>query len=217
MNKKPHMLRVGVVVFFFFFFFFFMLFPLLQVDFCKGVSSSLYLSIPVFLLPFPRNIIFFLWLPGLGLATMFVVCPESFSTHLKFQYSFTYSMIIHSFDMSKPSQSISLDLVLHILHPDPFSVVCISVCLSVLEFPAVALKNFISGACILLSYLLVHVPVSTPFNSIFFKYTMHIVVLHCVSLFHNMLFIKWYNLEAFLILLFTSFCILPFLSTMLQR
>jgi hypothetical protein len=51
-----------------------------------------------------------------------------------------------------------------------------------LVFTIIAFKNFISVACILLSSLIVHVHVSTPYNNIFFKYTLYIVVSHLLRL-----------------------------------
>jgi hypothetical protein len=62
-----------------------------------------------------------------------------------------------------------------------------------LVFPIIALKNFFSVAWIILSSLIVHVHVFNPYNSIFLKYTLYILVLYflSMSLFQNMLYIKW--------------------------
>jgi hypothetical protein len=64
------------------------------------------------------------------------------------------------------------------------SLMCAFLILSVLFFPIISLKNFISIACILLSCLLVHVCVSVPFKRMFLKHTLYMVVSHflCVSI-----------------------------------
>jgi hypothetical protein len=68
------------------------------------------------------------------------------------------------------------------------SIMCSSL-MCVLAFPIIALKNSISAACILLSYFLVHVHVSAPYNSIFLKYTFYIVVSHLLCLHSIMYFL----------------------------
>jgi hypothetical protein len=76
---------------------------------------------------------------------------------------------------------------------------CASMILSLLVISIIAFKNFISTACI---YLLVHVHVSTPYNYVFLKYTLYVLHFLSMPLFHNMLFFKLWNCEAFLILSF---------------
>jgi hypothetical protein len=172
-------------------FFFFKSFPLLWVNFCKGVSSCLHLSIPVFLQPTPRIILIFLCLSWLGLATVFMVCPWVF-----FQSS-SFPVIFLAFCAQTSFWHV---WAISIYYPRFGSVYypcwallwcCISD--SVLVFSIISLKNVISVTCILLSCALVHIRVFTPYNSIFLKYTLHIVILHIISLslFRNVPFIVW--------------------------
>jgi hypothetical protein len=65
------------------------------------VSSFLNESLDVSICAFLHLLyltLFFLCLPWLGLATMFVVFSRPFSTHLSFHYSFWYSVLVHSFN-----------------------------------------------------------------------------------------------------------------------
>jgi hypothetical protein len=55
-----------------------------------------------------------------------MICPGSFSVHLHFQFSFWYSVLIHSIAMSETSQSIFHHLILFMLYPELFSDMCIS-------------------------------------------------------------------------------------------
>jgi hypothetical protein len=52
---------------------------------------------------------------------------------------------------------------------------CAFLILFLLVFPIIAVSNFISVACILLSSLLVHVHVSDAYSSIVLSYTLYIV------------------------------------------
>jgi hypothetical protein len=76
------------------------------------------------------------------------------------------------------------------------------------------LKKFISVACIVLSCLSVHVHVSTPYNSVFLKYTFYVVVLHFLSafLFHNMVFHLFHSVSHHFYLTSTYFHYCLFLS-----
>jgi hypothetical protein len=84
------------------------------------------------------------------------------------------------FDMPEPSQSMSLDLVLYILHRELFSDVCISdsVCLGLSHLSF----NFISVAYNLLSCPLVCVHYSAPYNTVFLKYSLCILWFYTLCL-----------------------------------
>jgi hypothetical protein len=112
-------------------------------------------------------------------ATIFVPVLGFFPQSSLFSVILFYS-VLHSFGMSEPPQSISLILILYVLHPELFDV-CILI-LSLWLFPIIDFKTLISVACILLSFPLVRVHVRALCNSIFWKFTLCIVVLHFLCL-----------------------------------
>jgi succinate dehydrogenase hydrophobic anchor subunit len=120
-----------------------------------------------------------------------MVCPWVFFHSCSFPTTFLYSMLIHAFNMSKSCQFTLLSLILYFLHLKLSANACVSDYNSP-GFTTIALRNFISTACSLLSSVLVHVHVSAPYHCLFYKYKLNIVILHflSISLFHNKLYNK---------------------------
>lgn len=122
--------------------------PFLHFTYCPPVSFS-----PLFIFP---NLIY---------------VPGSSSTHPHFQQSFWYSMLIHSFNISKPFQSTFLGLVLYFLHLElSLNVANMFLILSLPVFPTI--PSEISSQLLVVYFpLSVHVHVSALDNRILFKYT----------------------------------------------
>jgi hypothetical protein len=119
--------------------------------------------------------------------------------------------------MSEPPQSNSLDLVLYILQPVLF-MMCAFLILSLLVYLIIAFNSFVSVACILLSCLLMLTHVFTPYNRIFLKYTLCIVVLHSLRLcFMLCSLLNCEIVKSFLFFRLFHFCISSFFSTTLPR
>jgi hypothetical protein len=153
---------------------------MLWVYFCIGVSNCIYLPILPLHLHSSIVILSSLHLSKPGFYIMCAIFHWVSLHSLLFLVFFWYSVLIYSFNMSRPSQSTFLSLVLYFLHFELSPNVCVNN--SVPPGFSHSSHNFISTACSLLFCLLVHAHAS----AICLKY-IYIIILYICQLLHSII------------------------------